>query len=93
MTTVSPTVREGLDRRLSISDAGVPTHIIGDMLPCLNRRPEILVIDQDPATAKMLITQRDKMTERIAFLEHNHDALHRYIEAMDAAEAPSSVVT
>ncbi|MEU1484559.1 MerR family transcriptional regulator [Streptomyces sp. NPDC005752] len=66
-------------------DAGVPTRIIGDMLPCLNQGPEIVVIDPDPKLREMLLAQRDKMTERIAFLEQNRDALTRYIEAMDIA--------
>lgn len=66
-------------------DAGVPTRIIGDMLPCLNQGPEIIVTDPDPELREMLVAQRDKMTERIAFLEQNRDALTRYIEAMDIA--------
>jgi DNA-binding transcriptional MerR regulator len=66
-------------------DAGVPTRIIGDMLPCLNQGPEIVVTNPDPELREMLIAQRDKMTERIAFLEQNRDALIRYIEAMDIA--------
>jgi DNA-binding transcriptional MerR regulator len=66
-------------------DAGIPTRIIGDMLPCLNQGPEIMVTDPDPELRAMLVAQRDKMTERIAFLEQNRDALTRYIEAMDSA--------
>ncbi|WP_069752827.1 MerR family transcriptional regulator [Streptomyces sp. EN16] len=66
-------------------DAGVPTRIIGDMLPCLHQGPEIVVTNPDPKLREMLLTQRDKMTERIAFLEQNRDALTHYIEAMDIA--------
>jgi DNA-binding transcriptional MerR regulator len=77
-----------VDRVLKIRgllDSGVPTRIIGDMLPCLHRSQEIVVRDPDPELRAMLVEQRDKMIERIAFLERNRDALTRYITAMDRA--------
>ena len=70
-------------------DSGVPTRIIGDMLPCLNQSQEIIVRDPDPQLRMMLINQRDAMIERIAFLEQNRDALTRYIAAMDQAMQPT----
>ncbi len=69
-------------------DAGIPTRIIGNILPCLHQA-EIVVEDADPQLRAMLVEQRDKMTERIAVLEQNRDALIRYIDAMDRA-APES---
>lgn len=66
-------------------DSGIPTRIIGDMLPCLNNTEATVVADPDPELRKVLVEQRDKMTERISFLEQNLDALTRYIEAMDRA--------
>lgn len=66
-------------------DVGVPTRIIGDILPCLHQASEIVVSDPDPELRARLITQRDKMTERIAVLQQNREALARYIEAMDTA--------
>lgn len=66
-------------------DSGIPTRIIGDMLPCLNDTDATLVADPDPELRALLIEQRDKMTERISFLEQNRAALTRYIEAMDRA--------
>lgn len=77
-----------VDRVLKIRgllDSGVPTRIIGDMLPCLHQSQEIVVRDPDPELRAMLVEQRDKMIERIAFLERNRDALTRYIAAMDRA--------
>lgn len=64
-------------------DAGIPTRLIGNILPCLNQGPEIVVADPDPRLREVLVVQRDKMTERIDFLEQSRDALTRYIEAMD----------
>ncbi|WP_413768819.1 MerR family transcriptional regulator [Rhodococcus pyridinivorans] len=70
-------------------DSGVPTRIIGDILPCLNQSQEIIVRDPDPQLRKMLVDQRDAMVERIAYLEQNRDALTRYIAAMDRAMQPA----
>ncbi|WP_182523578.1 MerR family transcriptional regulator [Nocardioides dongkuii] len=64
-------------------DSGIPTRIIGDMLPCLGESTEIVVVDPDPELRELLVRERDRMTERVAFLEHNRDALDRYLEAMD----------
>ena len=66
-------------------DAGIPTRLIGDMLPCLDQRPDIVVVDPDPELRELLVREREKMTERIAFLRRNRNALARYIEAMDRA--------
>ncbi|WP_448638953.1 MerR family transcriptional regulator [Geodermatophilus sp. URMC 63] len=65
-------------------EAGIPTRIIADILPCLNQ-PQIVVENADPQLRAMLVEQRDKMTERIAVLEQNRQALTRYIRAMDGA--------
>ncbi|WP_138733708.1 MerR family transcriptional regulator [Modestobacter excelsi] len=65
-------------------DSGIPTRIIADILPCLNRE-QVLVVDADPQLRAVLIDQRDKMEERIAILQHNCDALSRYIKAMERA--------
>ncbi|WP_313815784.1 MerR family transcriptional regulator [Citricoccus sp.] len=71
-------------------DSGIPTRIIGDMLPCLNNTEATVVADPDPKLREMLVEQRDKMAERISFLEQNRDALTRYIEAMDRAVLAST---
>ncbi|MHC5557880.1 MerR family transcriptional regulator [Kocuria sp. U4B] len=81
-----------VDRVLKIRgllEAGVPTRIIGDMLPCLHQSQEIVVENPDPHLRALLVEQRDKMIERIAFLERNRDALTRYITAMDQAMHPA----
>lgn len=70
-------------------DSGVPTRIIGDILPCLTQSQEIIVRDPDPELRVMLINQRDSMLERIATLGQMSDALTRYIAAMDEAMQPA----
>lgn len=70
-------------------DSGVPTRIIGDILPCLTQSQEIIVRDPDPELRVMLINQRDSMLERIATLGQMSDALTRYIAAMDDAMQPA----
>jgi DNA-binding transcriptional MerR regulator len=66
-------------------DSGVPTRIIGDILPCLNQPQEIIVRDADPELRAMLIDQRDSMLERITTLGQMSEALTRYIAAIDQA--------
>ncbi|WP_250034233.1 MerR family transcriptional regulator [Paractinoplanes maris] len=64
-------------------DSGIPTRIIGDMLPCLNQPQEIVVADPDPELRELLVRERDRMAERMALLEHHCHALTQYIAAMD----------
>lgn len=71
-------------------DSGIPTRIIGDMLPCLNDTEATVMADPDPELRAILVEQRDKMTERISCLEQNRVALTRYIEAMDRAVPESA---
>lgn len=82
-----------VDRVLKIRgllDAGIPTRIIGDMLPCLNQPQEIVVADPDPELRAMLERERDRMTEKIGFLADNRDRISCYIEALERAEAASA---
>lgn len=79
-----------VDRVLKIRgllDAGIPTRIIGDMLPCLNQPQQIVVPDPDPRLRAMLERERDRMTEKIGFLTDNRDRISHYIEAIERAEA------
>jgi DNA-binding transcriptional MerR regulator len=64
-------------------DSGIPTRIIGDMLPCLDQPQSIVVADPDPELREILVRERERMSERISFLEQNRDALDRYLAAMD----------
>lgn len=66
-------------------DAGIPTRIIGDILPCLDRPQTIVVTDPDPDLREILLQERDRMTRKIELLVQNHDSISRYIQAMDSA--------
>jgi len=71
-------------------NSGIPTRIIGDMLPCLNQPQEIVVADPDPELRQMLVRERDRMTERIALLKHHCHALTQYIAAIDRSIAATT---
>jgi DNA-binding transcriptional MerR regulator len=66
-------------------DSGVPTRIISDILPCLDQPQTIVVQNVEPGLRELLMTERDRMTEKIDFLTQNRESLTRYIEAIDRA--------
>lgn len=72
---------ERVQKIRGLVDSGIPTRIIGDILPCLGQPDNIVVADPDPALRKVLLEQRDMMAERIAVLTQNLEALTHYIEA------------
>lgn len=80
---------ERVQKIRGLLESGIPTRIIGDILPCLG--DDIIVTDPDPELRAMLIEQRDKMTERVAFLEQSRDALTRYIMAVDRTSEPDQL--
>ncbi|WP_461175134.1 MerR family transcriptional regulator (plasmid) [Arthrobacter sp. Z1-9] len=68
-------------------DSGIPTRIISNILPCLNQPQTIVVKNAEPGLRELLVTERDRMTEKIDFLIHNRDSITQYIEAIDRAAA------
>ncbi|WP_114558423.1 MerR family transcriptional regulator [Desertihabitans aurantiacus] len=66
-------------------DSGIPTRIIGNILPCLGKPQVIVVEDADPELREILAEERDRMTEKIRFLTHNRDAIDSYLDALDQA--------
>jgi len=66
-------------------DSGIPTRIIGNILPCLGKPQVIVVEDADPGLHDILVKERDRMDEKIRFLTHNRDAIESYLEALDGA--------
>jgi len=68
-------------------DSGIPSRIIIDVLPCLDKQQAIVVRDVEPGLRDMLAEERDRMTRKIDFLIQNRDALTSYIAAVDAAVA------
>ena len=68
-------------------DAGLPTRIIRQILPCLNKPRVIHFPDATPEMIELLETERDRMTERVNFLTRNRDAISEYLDAVRAGAA------
>jgi DNA-binding transcriptional MerR regulator len=63
-------------------DAGVPTRIIRQILPCLDDPCTIHVTDAAPELIADLERQRDQMDARISCLSRNRDAINAYLDAV-----------
>ncbi|WP_141924828.1 MerR family transcriptional regulator [Haloactinospora alba] len=63
-------------------DAGLPTRIIRQILPCLDKPRVIHFSDATPEMLATLEHERDRMTERIKHLTRNRDAVSEYLEAV-----------
>ncbi|MGW2089992.1 MerR family transcriptional regulator [Streptomyces sp. NPDC001880] len=88
-----------VDRVLQIRgllDAGLPTRIIKQILPCLDQPRIIYFSDATPEMIGTLERERDRMTERIECLIRNRDAIADYLNAVrsnKSANATSEVPT
>ncbi|MFB7745855.1 MerR family transcriptional regulator [Streptomyces sp. NPDC056132] len=74
-----------VDRVLQIRgllDAGLPTRIIKQILPCLNKPRAIHFPDATPEMLATLTLERDRMTRRIDCLIRNRDAVSEYLDAV-----------
>lgn len=74
-----------MDRVLQIRgllDAGLPTRIIKQILPCLDKPRVIHFADATPEMLATLEPERDRMTARIECLVRNRDAVAEYLEAV-----------
>jgi DNA-binding transcriptional MerR regulator len=74
-----------VDRVLQIRgllDAGLPTRIIKQILPCLDKPRTIHFADATPDIIAALERERDRMTERAACLIRNRDAVSEYLDAV-----------
>nr|WP_042185911.1 MerR family transcriptional regulator [Kibdelosporangium sp. MJ126-NF4] len=79
-----------VDRVLQIRgllDAGLPTRIIKQILPCLNKPRQIHFDDALPETLAMLAEERDKMSARISCLTRNRDAISEYLDVVSRTPA------
>ena len=65
-------------------DAGVPTAIIRDILPCLDDPCVIVPSDPAPAVIAALEQHRQMIDARIQCLSRNRDAISRYLKAIGA---------
>jgi DNA-binding transcriptional MerR regulator len=74
-----------IDRVLQVRgllDAGLPTRIIQQILPCLDGPRAIHVEDATPEMIATLTRERDRMTARIDCLARNRDAVAEYLDAV-----------
>ncbi|MEV6767793.1 MerR family transcriptional regulator [Nocardia sp. NPDC051030] len=75
-----------VDRVLQIRgllDAGLPTRIIKQILPCL-QTPSIVFDEATPEMLAVLEDELDRMTRRIDCLTRNRDAVTAYLGAVRA---------
>lgn len=74
-----------MDRVLQIRgllDAGLPTRIIKQILPCLDKPRIIHFPDATPEMIATLEHERDRMTERVNCLIRNRDAIAEYLDVV-----------
>ncbi|MEV4238552.1 MerR family transcriptional regulator [Nocardia sp. NPDC050408] len=74
-----------VDRVLQIRgllDAGLPTRIIKQILPCLDKPRTIYFPDATPEMLATLERERERMSDRISCLSRNRDAIAEYLEAV-----------
>ncbi|MFI8851124.1 MerR family transcriptional regulator [Streptomyces sp. NPDC053499] len=82
-----------VDRVLQIRgllDAGLPTRIIKQILPCLDKPRVIHFQDATPEMLATLEDQLERMTARVECLSRNRDAIAAYLEAVRATRAPQA---
>ncbi|MEV5649208.1 MerR family transcriptional regulator [Nocardia sp. NPDC052254] len=60
-------------------EAGVPTRLIKQILPCLDQPRDIHFADATPEIIDSLQRQCDRLSDRIDLLTHNRDAMSAYI--------------
>ncbi|MEV7601755.1 MerR family transcriptional regulator [Kitasatospora sp. NPDC089797] len=76
-----------VDRVLQIRgllDAGLPTRIIKQILPCLDAPRTIHFTDATPEMLETLETETERMTRRIQCLTRNRDAIREYLDVVKA---------
>jgi DNA-binding transcriptional MerR regulator len=61
-------------------DAGLPTRIIQQLLPCLDQPQTIYVPDVTPEMIATLQREQARLSERIEFLTRNRDAVADYLD-------------
>ncbi|MER5475926.1 MerR family transcriptional regulator [Streptomyces sp. NPDC002734] len=68
--------------------AGLPTRIIKQILPCLDKPRSIHFPDATPEMLALLTGERDKLGERIEVLVRNRDAMSEYLAEVEKHRAP-----
>ncbi|PDP87508.1 MerR family transcriptional regulator [Glycomyces fuscus] len=73
-------------------DAGLPTRVIKQVLPCLNTPRALYFPDATPEMIAVLERERDRMTDRIRCLTRNRDAIRAYLDAVRDGDPPQAEV-
>ncbi|MBO3734414.1 MerR family transcriptional regulator [Glycomyces niveus] len=76
---------QSVDRALQIRgllEAGMPTRVIKQVLPCLKATKAIHIPGATQETMGILERERDSMSERIDTLTRSRDAIARYIDTV-----------
>ncbi|MFE7121256.1 MerR family transcriptional regulator [Streptomyces sp. NPDC057654] len=77
-------------------DAGLPTRIIRQILPCLDQPRSIYFDDLTPEMVDILEREHDHLTERIDCLTRNRDSIADYLDTVrrmktaDATAGPTA---
>lgn len=71
-------------------DAGLPTRIIKQILPCLDKPRTIHFPDATPEMLSTLETELERMTARVECLRRNRDAIAEYLEAVRPTAAAAA---
>jgi len=74
-------------------DAGLPTRVIREVLPCMDTPRAIRISAPTAETIALLEGERDRMAERIRFLERNRTAISEYLAAVRQAQADGTPQT
>lgn len=69
---------------------GLPTRMIKQILPCLDKPRSIHFPDATPEMLAMLTAERDKLSERIELLIRNRDAMTEYLDEVARCRADAS---
>ncbi|MGW1068941.1 MerR family transcriptional regulator [Streptomyces aureus] len=69
--------------------AGLPTRIIKQILPCLDKPRSIHFPDATPEMLALLTGERDKLSARIEVLIRNRDAMSEYLAEVEQHRAPA----
>ncbi|KAA6214533.1 MerR family transcriptional regulator [Streptomyces albofaciens JCM 4342] len=67
--------------------AGLPTRIIRQLLPCLDKPRSIYFDDLTPEMLSVLEREHDQLTQRIDCLTRNRDAIGGYLETVRGMRA------
>lgn len=80
-----------VDRVLQVRgllDAGLPTRIIKQILPCLDKPRTIHFPDITPEMTELLERERDRMTQRAECLLRNRNAIAEYLDEVSGSPDP-----